>query len=697
MYKYKEGKSASTSEKVVEVSNRWKGKIPIRLWEKGEKLRVFIKKWKEGNDWLQLIQNADSIQERLVQCTIMLAGLFSLMFWDATLTPVFGGSGDFNVTYNDTVSYHYVCTEITVEDKCYAASDYCYWYENQCRTDSSGDSSNFESLIYVAALSLVLTTPALFLVELVASKTIMLKLCDAKDDDDLQKGSKEAQISQKSGQEQSAGSLAEKKLSGQFHPLVGELNQSGTSPADSGLVDKDAPNKDAKRSGAFSLVKAAVSMKKQKKQQNEKEHLKLSLTMNDLEVTQHSINMLQASNVTLDSGFGDHESRYEEQFQMPADPQRLSPVVNDSEEMQNSRSGEEIRIDVLEVSHTTEDSGFGGHEAHAEEQDRMPDPHGRARESFTSQNDSEGSVYEHWGMGAPGSSHHKQEVHEGEVSIDMPNDTDEESNVQRQDSSFISSPRRLLSYDYMVRSLEASIVDYFMIPEVQRKKSKEITEQAIDHRFDELLKLQPQHKSKWGCTAVCRSKTLHEIHELELRKQAVFALKLEADLQEYLDNGDEISADARLLHAAHWDYLGPMERRAVVRLEADSAYEDEDEENSTDLTVKQIKFRHFVGWTFMTLYCFFTAYYICLFGIEYGASYTNSWLSSFFVAFCEDLLLFLPFKIVIFYVMMPDIATSKMDTQRMATLSPTAPALQAAQRFPYLSSSKLLLGGSLTD
>jgi len=102
-------------------------------------------------------------------------------------------------------------------------------------------------------------------------------------------------------------------------------------------------------------------------------------------------------------------------------------------------------------------------------------------------------------------------------------------------------------------------------------------------------------------------------------------------------------------------------------------------------------YRHIFGWVLISGINATLAYYIILFGLNNGPVLTNSWLKSFFIGFLQDLFLYIPIKLVLFYMLLPRINSKEIDMTRLRRLPGYAPSVLVAKRFPQLLASTLIL------
>lgn len=121
----------------------------------------------------------------------------------------------------------------------------------------------------------------------------------------------------------------------------------------------------------------------------------------------------------------------------------------------------------------------------------------------------------------------------------------------------------------------------------------------------------------------------------------------------------------------------------------------DEEEGETGLSYKQIRIRHTMGWMFLACYLFITAYYVCLFGINYGAEYTNKWLQSFAIALSQELAFYIPLRVLILFCVLPSVTSPKIHVRRFDELQPQCASWQVAHSCPELAAAQLIVSGRL--
>jgi len=105
--------------------------------------------------------------------------------------------------------------------------------------------------------------------------------------------------------------------------------------------------------------------------------------------------------------------------------------------------------------------------------------------------------------------------------------------------------------------------------------------------------------------------------------------------------------------------------------------------------------RRLLGWVCAIAYCTICAWYICLFGVNYGEDYTVGWLKAFAVGFFEDLLLLSPLLTLTvsflgrFISWQPSLKQLRTLAQRRDRSE--SAAVFAARHYPELVISKVLL------
>jgi len=258
----------------------------------------------------------------------------------------------------------------------------------------------------------------------------------------------------------------------------------------------------------------------------------------------------------------------------------------------------------------------------------------------------------------------------------------------------------------------------------------DISKDAIDKKVEELS----------GPGIFKNKKTPHV--KFLLRKCVIDALKLEEHMRKAIEREEPREAEIMLLKHAHWDYMSFIEKRGVrwVMKDDDEGgadlvkedhekildVDDDTEEDAeggvvrklccrlffkckncccpidtTEETTKCGRFKAFCkkmskelcGWIVTGCYILFLAYWMCVFGVGYGPDNQRYWAEGFLLAFAEEMCVLLPVRLYVLYVVMPCVSTNRVDIHRVHQLPKYAPSILAAQRFPMLPSSELVLGG----
>jgi len=105
-----------------------------------------------------------------------------------------------------------------------------------------------------------------------------------------------------------------------------------------------------------------------------------------------------------------------------------------------------------------------------------------------------------------------------------------------------------------------------------------------------------------------------------------------------------------------------------------------------------------IAWFLVIAFCLAVSIYIILFGIKHGAKTTNSWLLSFFLSLLQDILLYLPIKIMLRSYVFPALTKEYIyhRHKRMQVYHDTmphipGPALRVAEKFRQLEASQIII------
>jgi len=101
--------------------------------------------------------------------------------------------------------------------------------------------------------------------------------------------------------------------------------------------------------------------------------------------------------------------------------------------------------------------------------------------------------------------------------------------------------------------------------------------------------------------------------------------------------------------------------------------------------------KQYLGLFFVAGYSIFCAYYVCLFGIRFGSTYTNAWLKTFFLGFIQSLVVTRPVKIAVIFFLCLRIIPTKLDLDLIKNLPPYSAVAQIARKYPNFEISKILL------
>lgn len=221
--------------------------------------------------------------------------------------------------------------------------------------------------------------------------------------------------------------------------------------------------------------------------------------------------------------------------------------------------------------------------------------------------------------------------------------------------------------------------------EIDIEGDESIPMNRINERANEMLLQQRQQ----GPSLKLDSTGARVILTRDLAKRSI---ALEDELADLCNSNQMASAECLLLSQARWDYMTSIEKRAVRRIKYVLDEEDgEEEEEDTGLSHCNVRVRHILGWFLVVSYMFITAYYVCLFGINYGASYTNAWLEGFFIALFQELSIFVPLRVLALYCILPGLTNPKIQPKRFCNIKRWSPSWHAAKSCPHLVASQLVL------
>jgi len=161
-----------------------------------------------------------------------------------------------------------------------------------------------------------------------------------------------------------------------------------------------------------------------------------------------------------------------------------------------------------------------------------------------------------------------------------------------------------------------------------------------------------------------------------IRREVIKAFNLEKRM-ELMTRGEK---NAFLLEAAWHDYLPDGEFQILEKYVLDESTRG----RCFDLHIRWNKCRQIFGWVTLIIYNFIMAFYVCLFGIQYGESYTTGWMKSFAFGFGQDLLILSPFTIILLHVFLHLGVEKKVNVNRIQKLRFFAASRQVAGNYPDL-------------
>jgi len=271
-------------------------------------------------------------------------------------------------------------------------------------------------------------------------------------------------------------------------------------------------------------------------------------------------------------------------------------------------------------------------------------------------------------------------------------------------SSLPSSPRSL-SPARSVRSLSPSVSIKNLWIQAKTGFFDEAMEEELEERTKKLIKLYQDEESKrTKVEHVFKKKVNKDAVYVAMRSKALKSKRLGERVQGLLVRQLDHEADVVILQMAQRECQTRFEKKAlawyrkakkeVIEAKEELAIFDDDEEEEEEVkkyTINQVRLRHLIGWAFICTYSAMCAFYVCLFGINYGPAYARAWLRSFFIAFCQDLVLFLTLKLLLLYVFLPWLCFSKINPHRLKNLPSYAASTQVAHQFPDLPASQLII------
>jgi len=168
--------------------------------------------------------------------------------------------------------------------------------------------------------------------------------------------------------------------------------------------------------------------------------------------------------------------------------------------------------------------------------------------------------------------------------------------------------------------------------------------------------------------------------------------RLAEQIAALLKEGDIDAADIKLIDAARRDYSNRFERLSIRYLldAMGEGEEDESAEKENQRSYRNVLIRHVFGWILVIVYIGVLAFYVVLFGIAHGPTFTNSWFQSFFICFAESLFILIPLKYFLQFFVVPKMVMNEIDMNRLHRLPTYSVSVITADRFPELPASKLI-------
>jgi len=639
--------------------------VYLRLWRKGERSRLFCEQLINDSEWIQLFMPSNSSYDRMVCAVTVLASILTLMVWECTMSQALTDDNTTSEVSETDPCLKYLDEPSCEEDpKCFwVLSSECHWKKEPYR--------DVENVIYISTLALILTIPCMLLVGYVCDHTINIPFPseDISDEifDDLQ-----PQLFGIADIPSDSDSFDLPTIHSNHSPPPKRRMSDGLSPISIEQVKDEAQQKpfagEQESIGDEDTLLCGLSFFMQGKEDAQQKSLAddqksfvggeihLSTFMpecnEELEEIEHIENLVD--NEWWDTIISQRQEHDKDQSEDAPLPSHEQPSRKDDE------------FDVLDLSyHRDAVKDIVRNKDHLVEDCSTLD----------------------WSR------------HSGTYTLDISC-----TSVKRQ----IRDPTKgeiecrvkhlLLTSEKLEKghSVKAEVMGRFrkgIIQEVHNDGTYKIRFKEGDDETFTAEKVKKIKTMSWNCFSLWRNRC----NEKLLRKYAAVALKLEAQIARHYYNGNRVAAEARLLKAAHRDYLTLIEKRAIERIEQklEGQSISDSKKDKTALKESTVRWRHAIGWLFMTVYCFFAAYYVCLFGVEYGPVTANRWLKCYFISFGQEAILFVPLKLCTLYMVIPDITSSKIDPCRlhkMRKISEFLPSVQAAKRFSTLSTSKLILG-----
>ncbi|CAM9106632.1 unnamed protein product, partial [Laminaria digitata] len=146
--------------------------------------------------------------------------------------------------------------------------------------------------------------------------------------------------------------------------------------------------------------------------------------------------------------------------------------------------------------------------------------------------------------------------------------------------------------------------------------------------------------------------------------------------------------EAILFERAEADSLSHVERQVFFKSRILN-YGEESDLSPVSLCTK------LVAWLVVIAYAVGMSFYVCLFAVKAGESTSAQWMISFWLAFCEDILVLIPLKLAFIYLFLPSLMRHRMRPDMFTRIPKHAPSVQIARRRPDLQVSRLILEGSI--
>jgi len=146
----------------------------------GESLVIFKAVWLETWEWIQIVDQHDTGYDRIVTTVTLMTALFTFMFWDATLTPVFNPvaeeSGSSWIWLND--SFNSTSSE---------SSSWSFTSSNGSSSSSPSEVDFVEETtvgLYISMYALVICTPIMMFLEWFFAKTVCIPYPEDKENEE---------------------------------------------------------------------------------------------------------------------------------------------------------------------------------------------------------------------------------------------------------------------------------------------------------------------------------------------------------------------------------------------------------------------------------------------------------------------------------------------------------------------------------